>query len=94
MANVTIRNLNQKYDVGCHAVTDVNLESCDKEFVLLVGPSGCGESTTSMPPDAGKRSTGSRIAVLMMTIRRDTAVAVTHRGPQWPPCFRSRPAAG
>ncbi|MSQ62776.1 MAG: sn-glycerol-3-phosphate ABC transporter ATP-binding protein UgpC [Betaproteobacteria bacterium] len=46
MANVTIRNLNKKYDGGFHAVKDVNLEIRDKEFVVLVGPSGCGKTTT------------------------------------------------
>ena len=46
MANVTIRNLNKKYDGGFHAVKDVSLEIRDKEFVVLVGPSGCGKTTT------------------------------------------------
>ncbi len=46
MANVTIRNLNKKYDGGFHAVKDVNLEIRDKEFMVLVGPSGCGKTTT------------------------------------------------
>ena len=45
MSNVTIRNLNKKYDGGFHAVKDVNLEIRDKEFVVLVGPSGCGKTT-------------------------------------------------
>jgi len=46
MANVTIRNLNKKYDGGFHAVKDVNLEIRNKEFMVLVGPSGCGKTTT------------------------------------------------
>ena len=46
MANVSIRNLNKKYDGGFHAVKDVSLEIRDKEFVVLVGPSGCGKTTT------------------------------------------------
>ena len=46
MANVSIRNLNKKYDGGFHAVKDVNLEIRDKEFMVLVGPSGCGKTTT------------------------------------------------
>ncbi|MEA3193015.1 MAG: multiple sugar transport system ATP-binding protein [Betaproteobacteria bacterium] len=46
MANVTIRDLNKKYENGFHAVKDVNLEIRDKEFVVLVGPSGCGKTTT------------------------------------------------
>jgi multiple sugar transport system ATP-binding protein len=46
MANVTIRNLNKRYENGFHAVKDVNLEIRDKEFMVLVGPSGCGKTTT------------------------------------------------
>ncbi len=46
MAQVSIRELNKKYDNGFHAVKDVNLEVRDKEFLVLVGPSGCGKTTT------------------------------------------------
>jgi multiple sugar transport system ATP-binding protein len=46
MSNVSIRQLNKKYDNGFHAVKDVNLEIRDKEFMVLVGPSGCGKTTT------------------------------------------------
>src|SRR5512145_1576554 len=46
MADVSIRQLNKKYDNGFHAVKDVNLEVRDQEFVVLVGPSGCGKTTT------------------------------------------------
>jgi multiple sugar transport system ATP-binding protein len=45
MAEVTIQNLNKKFD-EVHAVKDVNLAIRDKEFVVLVGPSGCGKTTT------------------------------------------------
>jgi multiple sugar transport system ATP-binding protein len=45
MAEVTVRNLNKKFD-ATHVVKDVNLEIHDKEFVVLVGPSGCGKTTT------------------------------------------------
>ena len=41
MGQVVIRSLNKKFD-EVHAVKDVNLEIRDKEFVVLVGPSGCG----------------------------------------------------
>jgi len=46
MADVSIRQLNKKYENGFHAVKDVNLEIRDKEFLVLVGPSGCGKTTT------------------------------------------------
>src|SRR5271165_4752912 len=45
MAPVTIRRLNKQFD-GVQAVKDVNLEIGDKEFVVLVGPSGCRKTTT------------------------------------------------
>src|ERR1044071_8538430 len=45
MAQVVMRSLNKKYD-EVHAVKDVNLDIDDKEFVVLVGPSGCGKWTT------------------------------------------------
>src|SRR5499425_1408121 len=45
MARVLLRNLNKMFD-GVHAVRDVNLEIRDKEFVVLVGPSSCGKTTT------------------------------------------------
>src|SRR5438270_2033111 len=45
MAQVTMRSLNKMYD-EVHAVKDVNLDIRDKEFVVLVGPSGCGTTTT------------------------------------------------
>src|SRR5881275_228780 len=45
MARVQLRSLNKKFD-GTHAVKDVNLEIHDREFVVLVEPSGCGKTTT------------------------------------------------
>ena len=43
MAQVLIRRLNKKFD-EVHVVKDVNLEVRDKEFVVLVGPPGCGKT--------------------------------------------------
>src|SRR5437588_7660877 len=45
MAQVAMRSLNKKYD-EVHAVKDVTLDIHDKEFVVLVGPSECGKTTT------------------------------------------------
>ncbi|TDX44388.1 ABC transporter ATP-binding protein [Orenia marismortui] len=46
MAKVTLKNVNKVYPNGFHAVHDANIEIQDKEFVVLVGPSGCAKSTT------------------------------------------------
>ena len=46
MANIKIKNLCKSYRSSCDAVNNVNLEIGDKEFIVLVGPSGGGKSTT------------------------------------------------
>lgn len=45
MANITFTNVNKSYPNGYNAVKDFNLEIKDREFVALVGASGCGKST-------------------------------------------------
>ena len=46
MASLSFQHVYKKYDGGVVAVSDFNLEVADKEFVILVGPYGCGKSTT------------------------------------------------
>ena len=46
MASLSLRGIYKKYPGGFVAVTDVNIEIRDKEFIILVGSSGCGKSTT------------------------------------------------
>ncbi len=46
MAGVTLKNLVKRYPNGFQAVNAINLEIQDKEFAVLVGPSGCAKSTT------------------------------------------------
>ena len=46
MSEVKIKGLKKIYDGGVTAVHDVNINIADKEFIVLVGPSGCGNSTT------------------------------------------------
>ena len=41
MASVTLKNVYKKYEGGVIAVSDFNIDIEDKEFVILVGPSGC-----------------------------------------------------
>lgn len=44
MAKVTLKNVVKKYDTKT-IINDVSLEIEDKEFLVLVGSSGCGKST-------------------------------------------------
>ena len=46
MASLSLRNINKIYPNGFQAVKDFNLEIEDKEFIIFVGPSVCGKSTT------------------------------------------------
>src|SRR6185369_4295721 len=45
MAEVSLRNVVKRFD-DVEAVRSINLDIPNNEFVVLVGPSGCGESTT------------------------------------------------
>ncbi|MBU5436688.1 ATP-binding cassette domain-containing protein [Tissierella sp. MSJ-40] len=46
MAKVTFKNVYKIYSGDVAAVKDFNLEIEDKEFIVLVGSSGCGKSTS------------------------------------------------
>ena len=46
MSGVKLIDLVKRYPNGFQAVNSINLEIHDKEFVVLVGPSGCAKSTT------------------------------------------------
>ena len=43
MAKVVFEDVNKVYPDGYQAIFDLNLEIEDGEFVILVGPSGCGK---------------------------------------------------
>jgi multiple sugar transport system ATP-binding protein len=45
MAGVKLIDLVKRYPNGFQALNSINLEIHDKEFVVLVGPSGCAKST-------------------------------------------------
>jgi multiple sugar transport system ATP-binding protein len=45
MSGVKLIDLVKRYPNGFQAVNSINLEIYDKEFVVLVGPSGCAKST-------------------------------------------------
>ena len=55
MASLSLKNVTKKYPNGFVAVHDFNLEIADKEFIIFVGSSGCGKSTTLRKSEA-KRS--------------------------------------
>ena len=46
MAGIKIKDMKKAYPNGFVAIEGMNLEIPDKEFVVLVGPSGCAKSTT------------------------------------------------
>lgn len=48
MSKLSIRNLSKQFhrnNEGLHALSDINLEVNEGEFLMLAGPSGCGKST-------------------------------------------------
>ncbi len=46
MASISFKDVRKTYDNGVEVVKGFNLEVADKEFIVLVGASGCGKSTT------------------------------------------------
>ena len=46
MASLSLKNVGKTYPNGFVAVKNFNLDIADKEFLIFVGPSGCGQSTT------------------------------------------------
>ena len=45
MSSVILKNLVKSYDGKKNVIDNINLEIKDKEFIVLVGSSGCGKST-------------------------------------------------
>src|ERR1700727_2522373 len=62
MAQVTLRKVIKKYD-EVPAVRGVALDIADKEFIVLVGPPGCGKSTTPRLIAGLEEITGGDIAI-------------------------------
>ncbi len=46
MATVSFRGVTKRYDNGFEAVSELDLDVGDGEFLVLVGPSVCGKTTT------------------------------------------------
>jgi NitT/TauT family transport system ATP-binding protein len=45
VASITVDHLFKQYPSGTLALSDINLEIAEGEFVAVVGPSGCGKTT-------------------------------------------------
>ena len=58
MAEVAFNEVDKVYENGVHAVQDLSLDIRDGEFLVLVGPSGCGRSRSGRSTSAlrGRRS--------------------------------------
>ena len=44
MSGLVLKNVNKIYPGGQQSVKDFSLEIRDREFLILVGPAGCGKS--------------------------------------------------
>jgi multiple sugar transport system ATP-binding protein len=42
VGNIVLNEIDKVYDNGFHAVHKLSLDVADGEFLVLVGPSGCG----------------------------------------------------
>jgi len=72
MAEVTLENVVKKFD-RITVVKDLNLTVKDKEFIVLVGPSDCGKSTTLRRLPVWKRSPHWRIHEIRTRFSRGLA---------------------
>ena len=50
MASLSLKNVTKVYPNGFVGVKDFSLEIADKEFIIFVGPSGCGTLYAVMQP--------------------------------------------
>src|SRR5260221_2859259 len=79
MAELGIRNLAKRYG-DFYAVRDVSLEIADGEFLVLLGPSGCGTTTTLrmvagfIEPSAGHVTLGGSDVTLLPPWKRNAGM--------------------
>jgi multiple sugar transport system ATP-binding protein len=80
MGAIHLNALTKEYRHGPRAVDDVTLEIQDGEFMVLVGPSGCGNSTLLRliagidEPTAGSVRIGERDVTRLEPRKRDIAM--------------------
>lgn len=78
MSSITLQNLTKRFGTTV-AVNDLSLHIEDREFVVLVGPTGAGKTTTLRcvaglePPDKGSVFFGSQNVTKMSPAARDVA---------------------
>ena len=80
MASVTLRNLTKQFNSGNPALRDLSLEVRDGEFLVLLGPTGCGKTTTLRciagleEPTDGQILIGERDVTQLSPGKRDVAM--------------------
>jgi multiple sugar transport system ATP-binding protein len=81
MASVTLRQLTKIYDPGDRAaLRDLSLTVADGEFLVLLGPTGCGKTTALRciagleDPTSGDVVIGDRVATHLAPAQRDIAM--------------------
>ena len=78
MADLLLTNLGKRFG-AVEAVTSVNLDAASGEFIVLLGPSGAGKTTTLRlvagleTPDAGQVHIGGRDVTKLAPALRDVA---------------------
>ncbi len=90
MAQVSLKNVSG-FSTDGGAVREFTLEVRDREFVVLVGPPGCGSSTVLRliagldPVSGGEITLGNRPVNALSPLAREVAMVFTHAAlfPQW-----------
>lgn len=54
MAGITLEDVGKVYADGTRAVSDLDLEIGDGEFIVLVGASGCSKTTVLRNDQSGR----------------------------------------
>jgi multiple sugar transport system ATP-binding protein len=58
MAEISLRGVTKRYPDGTEAVKAVDLEIADGEFMILVGPSGCGNGGRNLSVEPSATTAG------------------------------------